>query len=102
MLSWEEKRIKEPFVVYQHSKFHPADVSSYLQLIWSPKGQVHILLNKTTFPQKYPHKPIFVGICVKFHTNSGSGEECTWKKTAAEYFEYTTKYYQNTINNFAI
>ena len=35
--------------------------------------------------------PLFVGIYNKFHINSESGVECTWKETSAEYFEYTTK-----------
>ena len=86
----EEKAKKEPFdfVVYQHGEIHAAGVSSNLQPINSPKGGVHILLNKF-LP---PHKPIFVKIYIKFHTNSESVVECTWKEAPAEYFEYTTKY----------
>ena len=56
-LSREEKK-KEPFVVHRHSEIHVEGVSIDLQLINSPKDEVHVLLNRTTFPQKYTHKPI--------------------------------------------
>ena len=62
LLSRDEKRKKEHFVVYQPNEFLAAGISSDLQLIWSPKGEVHVFLYRTPFSQKYPHKPIFIGI----------------------------------------
>ena len=52
------KKKKKPFVVCQQSEIHAASISSDLQLIWSPKGGVHILLNRTiSLRNTYPHEP---------------------------------------------